>query len=266
METTNQYPVEDIFSISFDGMEQILEDLNGSISKCDSSHNGSMSAVVIASIPCTIITKRPRDPDDLDQEDKSCYAHDAIGRRGANSKTSAEAGTYTTVQLKDHPNLATGREVAGEATCALTVLLVEDTIAVQKLIKRQLERLNCVVICADNGKQALEHLQANATFDLIIFDFLMPVITGPDMMKRINELHLVNVKTTSPTTVIVGMSATANYEEQTQLYEYGMHAFCGKPLKSTTLNNIITSINDERTLEGKNVESAIRRVKELCSS
>jgi CheY-like chemotaxis protein len=54
----------------------------------------------------------------------------------------------------------------------LRVLVVEDTIPVQKLLTRWLQNHGCEVTCAGNGKIGLDHLMASH-FDIAFVDFLM---------------------------------------------------------------------------------------------
>jgi CheY-like chemotaxis protein len=57
------------------------------------------------------------------------------------------------------------------------VLLVEDDPAVRDVVADFLELLGCAVNTAANGKQALDHV-ARARPDLILLDYLMPVMDG----------------------------------------------------------------------------------------
>jgi hypothetical protein len=54
----------------------------------------------------------------------------------------------------------------------LRVLIVEDTLPVQKLLRRWMEKAGCKVTCASNGKIGLGHLTSSC-FDIAFVDFLM---------------------------------------------------------------------------------------------
>jgi CheY-like chemotaxis protein len=58
------------------------------------------------------------------------------------------------------------------AAASLKVLVIEDTIPVQKLLARWLTNHGCSVQCANNGKVGLELLQSRP-FDITFVDFLM---------------------------------------------------------------------------------------------
>lgn len=59
----------------------------------------------------------------------------------------------------------------------LRVLVVEDTIPVQKLLTRWLQNQGCSVTCASNGKIGLDYLTSQA-FDIAFVDFLMVCYTS----------------------------------------------------------------------------------------
>ena len=52
------------------------------------------------------------------------------------------------------------------------VLIVDDSMAIQKIMKRWLECKGCIVTCAANGKLGLECMKSTQ-FDLALVDFLM---------------------------------------------------------------------------------------------
>lgn len=65
----------------------------------------------------------------------------------------------------------------------LRVLVIEDTVPVQKLLAKWLGLHGCSVTCANNGKVGLELLQQN-TFDITFVDFLMvrPSLPAPSAL------------------------------------------------------------------------------------
>lgn len=75
------------------------------------------------------------------------------------------------------PTLTTGSSAAGH------ILLIDDDLAVQKVISRALERKGYHVDAIDNGKDALDKLRRsdllpNIVYDLIICDLRMPEMSG----------------------------------------------------------------------------------------
>ena len=65
-----------------------------------------------------------------------------------------------------------------------TVLLVEDDVALRKVMVRVLPRLGYTVIEAKNGSAAMDILASNDV-DLLLTDVVMPGdISGPDLARR----------------------------------------------------------------------------------
>lgn len=65
------------------------------------------------------------------------------------------------------------------------ILLVDDEAAVAGAIERLLAKNDFAVTVATNGAEALDLLSGDATFDLILTDQTMPVMTGIELMERL---------------------------------------------------------------------------------
>ena len=76
-----------------------------------------------------------------------------------------------------------------KAELGLTVLVVEDTPATQRLLLHILKRLGCETILADHGRSALElYTRESGSVDLILMDMNMPVMNGFEATQRLREL------------------------------------------------------------------------------
>ena len=79
-----------------------------------------------------------------------------------------------------------------KAELGLTVLVVEDTPATQRLMLHILKRLGCETILADHGRSALElYTRESGSVDLILMDMNMPVMNGFEATRRLRELGVV---------------------------------------------------------------------------
>jgi CheY-like chemotaxis protein len=58
------------------------------------------------------------------------------------------------------------------------IMVVDDERAVRESLRRALELEGYVIELAEDGRQALERLEADAEPDALILDVLMPVRTG----------------------------------------------------------------------------------------
>jgi CheY-like chemotaxis protein len=69
----------------------------------------------------------------------------------------------------------------------LTVLYVEDEIALRDITSDSISSIVKELDVADNGKMGLEKFQQN-NYDLIISDLSMPIMDGITMIKEIRKL------------------------------------------------------------------------------
>ncbi len=74
----------------------------------------------------------------------------------------------------------------------MTILVVEDEIQLNKMIRDYLETLGWAAIGAGNGTEALE-LFRSETPDFILLDIMIPGLDGLDVMRRIRETSNVPV-------------------------------------------------------------------------
>jgi two-component system cell cycle response regulator len=66
------------------------------------------------------------------------------------------------------------------------VLTVDDSRAIRQIVSKQLADLGCETDEAEDGEKGLERLK-EAQFDLVLLDVTMPVMDGPEMLRRLRE-------------------------------------------------------------------------------
>ncbi|MCK5580024.1 MAG: response regulator [Candidatus Omnitrophica bacterium] len=103
----------------------------------------------------------------------------------------------------------------------LHVLVVEDSLPNQELLKVHFESLGCICDYASNGQEALECLEGNM-YDICFMDLQMPLMGGLQAAKAIRqELGL--------TLPIVALTAAEIQEEKEKCFESGMNDYLSKP-------------------------------------
>jgi len=127
-----------------------------------------------------------------------------------------------------------------ENSLPLNVVLVEDNPVNQKVLFHMLQKLNCQVVCRDNGLEALEYLENNSGTDLVIMDRHMPGIDGIETMRRI---HLQPQYATLP---VVALSGDAMAEQQKEFLDAGATAYLVKPVNPKDLNALLDTFRKER--------------------
>lgn len=129
---------------------------------------------------------------------------------------------------------------------AMNILVVEDNMVNQKLVKAMLQRLGHIVTLAENGEIALNEIKQQQ-FQVILMDVQMPVMDGIECTKYIrNVLHF--SKEQLP---ILGL--TAGYQNSDRDYyvnEIGMNGCLGKPLPMEKLKQALSSYNNKVECSG----------------
>jgi len=67
-----------------------------------------------------------------------------------------------------------------------TILIVDDEIKITEVVKSYLENSGYQVVCAYNGKQAMDLFEKTSPA-LVILDLMLPDITGEEICKTIRK-------------------------------------------------------------------------------
>lgn len=103
------------------------------------------------------------------------------------------------------------------------VLIVEDHLEMQAYIR---SILPCKSVLANNGQQALEYLEKHPV-DLVISDYMMPVMNGHELAIQLKKLH--------PQIPLIVLTARADRETKLELLKLGVAEYINKPFESTEL-------------------------------
>jgi CheY-like chemotaxis protein len=150
------------------------------------------------------------------------------------------------------------RKFVNPSTTALNILLVEDTLSIQKMTKMLLKKQGHIVTVAENGVEALELIMVRyeeaqsgvlvpQMFDVVLMDFQMPVMDGLEATRRIRALEtLLNADNSAGQPfhqLIIGLSANSDDETVQLARSEGMDDFMEKPFKAAVFNEIYERIS-----------------------
>ncbi len=113
------------------------------------------------------------------------------------------------------------------------LMIAEDDLVLQRLLKVTLERACYRVIAVANGAEAVSTFQQH-NFDLVMLDIMMPVMDGLDACAQIR-----NISTTIP---ILLLSAFSSMEVKLKAKHRGASLFLHKPIRPTDLKQHIQSL------------------------
>ncbi|PKO16316.1 MAG: response regulator [Chloroflexi bacterium HGW-Chloroflexi-10] len=113
------------------------------------------------------------------------------------------------------------------------ILIVDDSTFARSKIKKALAELNCEVLEAGSGDEAVEIARTQLP-DLMTLDLLMPVMSGQDTLQAVKNLHL-------PVKVII-VSADIQIQTREELLAAGASAFLNKPVDAQVLIETIRGL------------------------
>jgi PAS domain S-box-containing protein len=120
------------------------------------------------------------------------------------------------------------------------LLLVEDNVMNQKIMSRVLNKLNCEVDIASNGREALEKHQAY-NYNLIFMDCFMPEMDGITATAKIRELG-----SCGGDVPIIAMTANAVDGEREHCLDAGMDDYLSKPIRMADLKRVLEQYSSWR--------------------
>jgi DNA-binding response OmpR family regulator len=105
------------------------------------------------------------------------------------------------------------------------ILIVDDELLYQRLVKVNLEQEGYEVTQASDGESALDII-SEKTFDLIILDIMMPGIDGFETCERIRQFSSIP---------IIMLTAKGEEEDRVKGLNYGADDYVVKPFSATEL-------------------------------
>ena len=153
-----------------------------------------------------------------------------------------EGSTFTATIPMDEARLSKTPESIHkhekEVINKLHVLLVEDNLVNQIVLKGLLKKIDCTFDVCDDGVQALEYLRNHNLPDVVMSDIQMPNMNGYELIKEIREdeklkdLH------------VLALTATATVEEHMKTEQAGFDGFFTKPIERTKVVDYFSKFND----------------------
>ena len=129
---------------------------------------------------------------------------------------------------------------------SLSVLVVDDSLSIQKMISKLLEKCGYNVVVVSDGQKAIDMIEktkitGSIQFDFILMDFQMPTMDGFEATRRIRqfeqeyfELSGINVKH-----FIIGSSANSDEQSIIEATDIGFDDVIPKPITKAKLEEVL---------------------------
>ncbi|AMO98877.1 chemotaxis regulator [Collimonas arenae] len=118
-----------------------------------------------------------------------------------------------------------------------TILVVDDSAVMRKLISTALAEENYQVLLAADGKAALEQA-ANADADLVLTDWNMPTMDGHQLIRALRQLERYT------TTPILVLTTEASDVGKADARSAGASGWLRKPVEPAMLLEVVASLLD----------------------
>lgn len=128
-------------------------------------------------------------------------------------------------------------EKAGKKHQHLRILLAEDKVVTQKVVKMMLSQMGHTVQVASNGQEVLELFDPKK-FDLILMDIQMPVMDGVKATQKLKETY-------NDLPPIVGLSANAFEGDREKYMAMGLDEYLTKPVKKEDFSLLIQKMQEK---------------------
>lgn len=112
------------------------------------------------------------------------------------------------------------------------VLLIDDKVEFLKVLSERLRLRGYEVMGVASGGEALQTVEQDPSFDVIVLDLVMPVMDGVETLKRLRLLD--------PQSQIIVFSGYATSSEVDQALALGANDFLAKP---ADLDSLMERIN-----------------------
>jgi len=130
------------------------------------------------------------------------------------------------------------------------VLVAEDNIINQKLIKKTLEDIGLTITLADNGLEAFQK-RKDGNFDLIFMDIQMPFLDGVEATQEILEYE---EEFNQPHVPILALTANALKGDRERFLAAGLDEYTTKPLVRSEIISLLNHFLADHVVEFANIE------------
>jgi len=154
-----------------------------------------------------------------------------------NTKLKQALENYTNESFNNKKVKKSAKKVfdASSSRFKANVLVAEDNIINQKLIKKTLEDIGLTVDIASNGLEAFQK-RKDGNFDLIFMDIQMPFLDGMEATREILEYEEVY---NQPHVPILALTANALKGDRERFLSAGLDEYTTKPLVRTEIINLL---------------------------
>ncbi|KAG5351128.1 hypothetical protein C0989_007834 [Termitomyces sp. Mn162] len=132
----------------------------------------------------------------------------------------------------------------------LRILIVEDNDVNRLILAKRLTLDHHTVVNTTNGQEALDRIQSDREFDVVLMDLQMPILNGFEATQKIRELERTSRLLTRPAHQLNGripifaVSASLAEKQHDELVQIGVDGWILKPIDFRRLAVIMKGVTD----------------------
>lgn len=134
--------------------------------------------------------------------------------------------------------LKTDGTVTATSELTRTILIVDDSLPVVKIMSRALSAKGFAVVVARDGAEALAKMYDGNLYAVLI-DFILPLLSGPEVVKLYRQKAGRGL-------IIIGMSAFLDKDKEDACIDSGMNGFLRKPFAA---DKFISMVDNQLILQ-----------------
>ncbi|PKL17499.1 MAG: hypothetical protein CVV49_10610 [Spirochaetae bacterium HGW-Spirochaetae-5] len=150
-------------------------------------------------------------------------------------------------------------DIKTDLTAGARVMIVDDDIINLQLLVNQLSREGYAVTSFTGGKDALESINSGESYDIILLDVMMPIVSGYDVCKQLRE------KFTAHELPIIMLTAKNTNQDIITGISLGANDYITKPFdKEVLLTRVKSYISLKKAVEEQSKFIAVKQELEIA--
>ena len=143
---------------------------------------------------------------------------------------------YKPLKTSKSKKLIKSSEIKKES--AQSILIADDeevNYLYLEILLKEVFKVNCEIIHAKNGKEAIKQCEINSKINIVFMDLKMPLIDGYKAMKMIKKIR--------PNLIIVAQTASSSEEDIRKITTSGFDDYMIKPINNEAFDEVLKKYN-----------------------
>ena len=138
------------------------------------------------------------------------------------------------------------------------LLLIEDSLNTQMIVRRILERQGYELQTASDGVSGLEKLEEMQP-KVVLLDISLPEMDGMEIARRVRDHENEAVQSS----ILIALTAMGTTGDRDRFYDAGCDDYLAKPFRAAQLVEVVDAYMDDEYVPGESISPGARRREKL---